>query len=331
MYSPLSLLRARLRDIARKALARAVLAAVRAGSSKCGVVLLYHEVVRDGDEPVRSLGIWIERSRLDRQVGFVSRRFEVVAASELPDAVAARRRFSRIPLAITFDDDLESHAKLALPVLRDHGVRGTFFVCGASLDEPRTFWWEYLAAAVQRGWSVTDAVGERFSAHLREHDADADPGRAASILQRLDRTSRIELDEHLRGLGIRPAGAPLQAAGIAEIASAGSEIGFHTREHLTLTALTDAELELAVVDGRADVEQLIGASVRSFAYPYGAVDTRVMTAARGARYEVAFAVDGAAVIDSVDRMRVPRIEPQPEPDGRFELRIARALVRRPYR
>jgi peptidoglycan/xylan/chitin deacetylase (PgdA/CDA1 family) len=130
---------------------------------------------------------------------------------------------------------------------------------------------------------------------------------------------------------VKPDGRPLQGDGIAAIAASGSEIGFHTREHLALTALSDAELDAALDDGRSDVEQLVGVPVRSFAYPYGAVDSRVISATRRSGYECAFSVDEVAVAVTADRMRLPRIEPRPEPDGRFELRIARALVGRPYR
>jgi peptidoglycan/xylan/chitin deacetylase (PgdA/CDA1 family) len=330
-YSPPSVLRAQLKAIARKALARIVLIALRAGGSKRGVALLYHEVVDDGAAARRSLGMAVEVSLLAEHMGFVARRFDVVPAGDLAAAVAARRRFGRIPLAITFDDDLESHALLAMPGLRRHGVRGTFFVCGASLAESRAFWWEYLVAAVQRGWSVSDAVGEQFAAQLREQGADEDLGRAASVLQRLDRSGRIELDRQMEALGVKPDGHPLQADGIAAIAASGSEIGFHTRDHFALTALSDAELDAALDDGRSDLEQVVGAPVRSFAYPYGAVDSRVMSAVRRSDYDQAFSVDDAAVTATDDRMRLPRIEPRPELDGRFELRIARALVGRPYR
>jgi peptidoglycan/xylan/chitin deacetylase (PgdA/CDA1 family) len=330
-YSPPPVLRAQLKATARKTVARTVLLALRAGGAKRGVALLYHEVVDDGAAARRSLGAAVDVALLARHVGFVARRFDVVPATDFAAAVAARRRFGRIPLAITFDDDLESHASLATPVLRRHGVNGTFFLCGASLSEPRTFWWEYLAAAVQRGWSVSETVGERFAAQLREHGADQDPGRAASLLQRLGRSSRLELDHRLESLGVQPEGQPLRADGVAAIASSGSEIGFHTREHLALTELTDDELDVALEYGRSDLERVVGAPVRSFAYPYGAVDDRVKGAARRAGYSAAFSVDDAAATASDDRMRLPRIEPRPEPDGRFELRIARALAGRPYR
>jgi peptidoglycan/xylan/chitin deacetylase (PgdA/CDA1 family) len=330
-YSPPSVLRAQLKAIARKALARVLLLAVRASAGKRGVALLYHEVVRAGGEAERSLGTPVEVTLLDRHVNFLERHFDVVLAGDLAAAVAARRRLGRIPVAITFDDDLESHAILAAPLLRRHGVAGTFFLCGASVHEPRTFWWEYLVAAVRGGWPVADAVGERFAAHLREHDAHGDVGRAASVLQRLDRSARIELDSRLAGLGVQPPGRPLGVEGIAAIAASGSKIGFHTREHFALPALSDEDLVVALEDGRSALEQIAGAPLRSFAYPYGAVDERVVNAVRDAGYDTAFAVGDSAVIGTADRMRVPRIEPRAEPDGRFELRIARALAGRPYR
>ena len=67
-----------------------------------------------------------------------------------------------------------------------------------------------------------------------------------------------------------------------ELARAGFEIGFHTRDHRPLPELTDDELARALVDGRAALEEAAGRRLRVLAYPHGSADERVAAAARSA-------------------------------------------------
>ena len=83
-----------------------------------GAALCYHRVGnpqgRQGYELVPALGsrLFAEQLRLVRD------RFTLVTASELPEAVATRRRGAPFPLAVTFDDDLAGHATVTLDLLR---------------------------------------------------------------------------------------------------------------------------------------------------------------------------------------------------------------------
>jgi peptidoglycan/xylan/chitin deacetylase (PgdA/CDA1 family) len=69
--------------------------------------------------------------------------------------------------------------------------------------------------------------------------------------------------------------------------SAGWEIGSHTRSHPHLTELDDGRLDEELVGSRADLEQILGRSCRSLAYPFGEHDPRVVDAARRAGYTAA--------------------------------------------
>jgi peptidoglycan/xylan/chitin deacetylase (PgdA/CDA1 family) len=64
--------------------------------------------------------------------------------------------------------------------------------------------------------------------------------------------------------------APNTPAEICELARAGVEIGAHTRTHADLGRLTDADrLYEEVVVARHELQELTGASIRYFAFPYG--------------------------------------------------------------
>jgi peptidoglycan/xylan/chitin deacetylase (PgdA/CDA1 family) len=61
----------------------------------------------------------------------------------------------------------------------------------------------------------------------------------------------------------------LDAAALKEVAAAGIEIGAHAVSHVRLSGLSPEVAEREVLDGRRQLEDLIGGAVRSFAYPFG--------------------------------------------------------------
>jgi peptidoglycan/xylan/chitin deacetylase (PgdA/CDA1 family) len=87
-----------------------------------------------------------------------------------------------------------------------------------------------------------------------------------------------------------PNKALLTADQVREIADAGMEIGSHGLDHVSLLKTDDAQLREEVVHSRAVLEELLGRSIRGFAYPYGYLDDRVVGAARAAGYDYACAV-----------------------------------------
>lgn len=50
---------------------------------------------------------------------------------------------------------------------------------------------------------------------------------------------------------------------------AGMDVGSHTQTHANLKELTDAEARQQIVQSKSELEQLLGAEVRHFCYPYG--------------------------------------------------------------
>jgi peptidoglycan/xylan/chitin deacetylase (PgdA/CDA1 family) len=74
---------------------------------------------------------------------------------------------------------------------------------------------------------------------------------------------------------------------LAELADTGWEIGSHTRTHARLPALADVALAAELAGSRADCAARTGRPCDALAYPYGAVDARVVAAAAVAGYRAA--------------------------------------------
>src|SRR5438128_2091558 len=104
-----------IRDAAQTMQAVAVCWLARMSSARAGVALVYHRVGDDGGNPHLEILPAVSSAVFARQLGHLRRHYRVVPAAQLLEAARGRRRGERFPLAITFDDDLASHVRQALP------------------------------------------------------------------------------------------------------------------------------------------------------------------------------------------------------------------------
>lgn len=86
--------------------------------------------------------------------------------------------------------------------------------------------------------------------------------------------------------------APLMTANdIRAAAVAGHEVASHTTTHARLDHVRGPGLVSEVAHSRAILEDVVGAPVPGFAYPYGAFDEAAVSAVREAGYDYAAATD----------------------------------------
>ena len=124
-----------------------------------------------------------------------------------------------------------------------------------------------------------------------------------------------------------PGGALLGRDGARALHAAGMEVASHTLTHPDLRGCGDAELAAELGDSRAQLEDVIGARVRTFAYPFGLSDERVRAATRAAGYELAL----GWLPGPWDAFDVPRLPAPPRHGaGRLAVKLL-AGVRRPGR
>jgi peptidoglycan/xylan/chitin deacetylase (PgdA/CDA1 family) len=85
----------------------------------------------------------------------------------------------------------------------------------------------------------------------------------------------------------------LSADGVRELAAAGIEVGSHTATHPRLAGAAPDQLAAEIGQSRTSLEELLGAEVRGFAYPYGSMDEAARRAVRDAGYGYACAVEAS--------------------------------------
>jgi peptidoglycan/xylan/chitin deacetylase (PgdA/CDA1 family) len=219
---------------------------------------------------------------------------EVIAFDRSP---AGHRK--RPAVALSFDDDLPSHAEYALPVLREVGVPAAFFLSGRALHGLGPYWFQQLEA-------LLIAYGERRTAALLR----VPEARAGSLAQTCER--RVDLRHRVSELAAGlSTPAILERDAIATFVAAGMTVGFHTVDHDVLPDLDDTALENAVLRGRGDLAAAAGAAVHYFAYPHGKADMRSALAVRRAGFSAAFTGRAQPVREGTDLFHLGRWEPGP--------------------
>jgi peptidoglycan/xylan/chitin deacetylase (PgdA/CDA1 family) len=305
------------RALARRAgtpAAGAVIELLRASGRRGGLAVVYHGLATRSGDPARELVPPHGLDLVESQLRFLARHFRIVDAADLPDSVAARSRGEPFPAAVTFDDDLESHVRLALPLLRRHGIRATFFLTGATLKAPYSFWWQTLErdpAALGRAAAVTGLA----EASLRE---------LAARIEQLDPATVRALEEQI---GTAPAAdAGLRAGDVRALCDVGMTIGFHTRRHHALPLLPDEELATALAEGRNELQEAVRSPLTLIAYPHGTADRRVAEAARESGFSIGYTGRPRAVRPGDHPLLLGRLEPSHASVGQFAVQLARALL-----
>jgi peptidoglycan/xylan/chitin deacetylase (PgdA/CDA1 family) len=126
-----------------------------------------------------------------------------------------------------------------------------------------------------------------------------------------------------------PSWALMSAAQVAELATAGMEIGSHGATHIRMAGLAGravGQLEDEVSGSRKELEALTGGPIRGFAYPYGSMDEAARRSVLDAGYDYACAVQTPAA--ALGLTALPRIYAgQQDTAGRM---AAKRLLYRAY-
>jgi peptidoglycan/xylan/chitin deacetylase (PgdA/CDA1 family) len=291
----------------------------RSSPARIGLVLLYHVLADAEGNPAQEINAALAGATFAGHLRHLRRCYRVVPASEIVSAASSRARGQRLPVAITFDDDLPSHASHAAPALRRERLPATFFLSGAGLRGPFSFWWQLLQRAWDRG-----LIDARLLESWGIRELNPSVRQIAGRLQRMSPDDRAAAAAALQAQ-LGPGNDVLSKEAIQALCEAGFEIGFHTLDHDDLVELDGEALQRAMRVGRAELEHVVGPLVL-LSYPHGRADGGVAAAARAAGFRFAFVVNGAPVRPGDDPHLLGRRYPARGTSGQFALDVARTLV-----
>ena len=146
-----------------------------------------------------------------------------------------------------------------------------------------------------------------FDDGMADFETEAAPALADAGLTATLYVTTGFLDDAASPAGVRPDGPWLDSRAVVDLHAHGIEIGAHshTHPHLDTLSATDAHDEIARPKGI--LEEILGAPVRSFAYPHGYSSRSIRAQVRDCGYTSACAVKNALSHPSDDAFALARL------------------------
>ena len=266
----------------------------------CLLVLNYHRI---GDPEQTDLDPGVFAATADgfrEQVRRIRRRLPIVGVEEAVAFVQGRDTGRGTRVLLTFDDGYLDNFEIAFPVLKAEGATAVFFLVTESVGSSNVQWWDQIA------WLLGQARRRRFRLETVAVEIDLDRDglpasreRMLALYKAAGAAKAAQLLAELRDAADAP---PLHTQRFfldwdeaREMVRAGMDIGSHTCSHPVLANLPPDEQLRELTESKAMLEERLGSSVCSLAYPVGipeAFSAETKTAAREAGYDLAFSFYG---------------------------------------
>lgn len=232
-------------------------------------VLIFHRVLPDPDPLFPDE---MHARRFDGLCGWLAAWFNVLPL----DRAAGHLKAGTLPAraaCLTFDDGYADNYRVALPILRRHGLSATFFIATGFLDGGR-MWNDSIIESIRACQRpVLDLSGLGLGRHTLAGGQDRQAAIAALIDQIKYRPApqRVAMTEQIALLAqvALPDDLMMTSQELKVMHQAGMKIGAHTVSHPILTRLTDEQARDEIQGSKRFLEQLLQERVGLFAYPNG--------------------------------------------------------------
>jgi peptidoglycan/xylan/chitin deacetylase (PgdA/CDA1 family) len=316
----------KLRRIARR---------LRRGFTSQGVILMYHSIAEVDLDP---WSLCVTPQHFAEHLEVLQKYAHPISLKQL----AIAHQNGNIPpraVAITFDDGYVDNLYQAKPLLERYNIPATVFVTTGYIGQQREFWWDELERLLLRPGRLPDKLcleingnthqwelgsAADYSEEDRECDRHISPWKSQpgsrlflyySLWQQL---KPLPESDQLKALYeitqwanvdsvARPTHRPLLPEEVRTLEQGELvEVGAHTVTHPSLKAHIPTFQLHEIQQSKADLEQLLGHPVTSFAYPFGDYAAETVELMR----ETAFACACSTVKDTVwrksDCFQLPR-------------------------
>ena len=303
------------------------------------LILLYHRVTELPSDPQLlcvSRQHFAEHLEILRKHGRPMRLQELTKT--LQNGSSLRRR-----IVVTFDDGYADSLLNARPLLERYETPATVFVTSGYVGQEREFWWDELDRLFLQDGKLPDALRIVINGHTHEwhlgapadcsqhsHRGDGtwnveekrDPAPRQRVYRSLcdllrplpERDQRTILETLVAWAGVervcRPTHRPLRPHEVFQLAAGGLvEVGSHTLTHPVLSGLPEATQRYEIERSKAQLEEMVGQPVGSFAYPYGTrsdYTTQTVVAVRAAGFDRACSNFAGTVRRGSDPWQLPR-------------------------
>ncbi len=238
-------------------------------------VLAYHRVSDQKDcyfSPIST-------QYFDRQMEFLSEKFEVISAAESVERLA-RNEVPPHCVVVTLDDGYRDNYTYAFPILKKYGIPATIYLATGCMNEKDILWHDQICSAFNKTSTATlnlqDFNGETYNLanpieknsalyavlwSLREVQNEERIVWKTVVRERL---GFLEDRENSHGERLM-----LNVAELQKLRDGGISLGAHTVTHpiLSQTSLVHAKQEIHC--SKSEIETQLHVQVETFAYPSG--------------------------------------------------------------
>ena len=201
----------------------------------------------------------------------------MIGEASLLDSIKNGRAFKRRTAMLTFDDGYLDNYELAYPILSDLNVPAIFFVSCNQVEGKVLAWWDQIAFMIKHSQNDSISFGG-----ITVAAGGALPEAGDSVNKMLTIFKRIptgQVNESLKTLS-ELCDVPLPEDDdikcqfmnweqLREVSRGGITIGSHSMNHRILSQLSIEDQQWELEESKKILEETIGQTVNSLAYPVG--------------------------------------------------------------
>jgi peptidoglycan/xylan/chitin deacetylase (PgdA/CDA1 family) len=272
------------------------------------------------------------------QVGYIRRYYQPITMEDLIDAARAKDRgLPPNAILLTFDDGYADHFANVFPVLKKHGIQGSFFPPARAILEHRVL-------DVNKIHFVLAAVGDKSQivrlifSEIRENMASHALDRPEAYYERLAVPSRYDTAEVVFIKKVLQMALPeelrtkiadklfvefvtsderafaselyMSVEQLRHMRGNGMHIGSHSYDHYWMNTL-DPDEQSIEIDRSLEFLAALGCDLENWVmcYPYGAYDERLIAILKNRKCAIGLATEVAiADLSTHDLLALPRID-----------------------
>jgi peptidoglycan/xylan/chitin deacetylase (PgdA/CDA1 family) len=296
-------------------------------------ILIYHQVLAQPD-PMRPAEV--DAAAFDWQMQLVSSGLRVLPLAEAVERLE-RNDLPARAACITFDDGYADNLTIATPILKRHGLTATFFIATGFLDGGR-MWNDSIIESVRAAPGPTlDLTSSGLGCHSVASPAERMQA-AYSVIRAIKHRQPAERADCVASVAghigaVLPDNLMMTSAMVRQLRNAGMSIGGHTVSHPILASTDVAAARREIMQGKEQLEAIIGEPVKLFAYPNGkpGADYRAehVRIVRDCGFRAAVSTSWGTANHASDPFQLPRFLPWDKSPGMFAARLLKNRFTRP--
>jgi peptidoglycan/xylan/chitin deacetylase (PgdA/CDA1 family) len=284
-------------------------------------ILTLHRIIPDGECYFIPPMVLSEKN-FRKILELVDRFFSPITLNESVKRLRNRLELPRQAVSLTFDDGYLDNFTVALDILNEYGIKATFFIPVAQIENQEIYWWDLLyrigteypkalatLADQQKVFpqGIISLLEEMSGKTCKEQESIC--RECVRLLNGTDAVKREQFIGQLNQLSIRRHFHRLLVNWdeVREISRQGHDIGSHTLSHRPLTQLCEVDARKEIFESRAALSRKIGKEVVGFSYPRGEWNQAVANLVAQAGYSYAVTTQYGRNRNSADLYRLTRL------------------------